>query len=142
MRLARRLRMERPEAAVPSQELGVLAHLNRRGPMTPGEIAAAERVQPQTLTRTLAELEGKGQILRRADATDRRRSLLSITDAGLETLVSDMRQRDNWLSLAMAEELTLTERRLLLLAGELMERLAGSDATALRTPERAHVRSA
>lgn len=130
--------MERPEARVPSQELGVLAHLNRRGPMTPGEIAVAERVQPQTLTRTLAELEGKGQVLRRADAGDRRRSLLSVTEAGLQTLANDMRQRDSWLSLAMAEELTPTECRLLLLAGELMERLADTDVTALRAPERAH----
>jgi DNA-binding MarR family transcriptional regulator len=144
MRLARRMRLERPEARVPSQELGVLAHLNRRGPMTPGEIAAAERVQPQTLTRTLAELENKGQVLRRADAEDRRRSLLSITDAGLQTLANDMRQRDSWLSLAMAEELTLTERRLLFLAGELMERLADSGVTALRAPERerGHARTA
>jgi DNA-binding MarR family transcriptional regulator len=138
MRLARRMRMERPEARVPSQELGVLAHLNRRGPMTPGEIAAAERVQPQTLTRALAELEGRGQIRRRADAEDRRRSLLSITDAGMQTLANDMGQRDSWLSLAMTEELTVTERRLLFLAGELMERLAEADVTALRAPERAH----
>lgn len=136
MRLARRLRMERPEAGVPLQELSVLAHLNRRGPTTPGEIAAAERVQPQTLTRTLATLEGRDEIRRRADPADRRRSLLSITDAGLRVLANDMRQRDSWLSLSMAEELTLTERRLLLLASELMERLAESGASALRTPER------
>jgi DNA-binding MarR family transcriptional regulator len=134
MRLARRLRMERPEAGAPLQELSVLGHLNRRGPMTPGQIAVAERVQPQTLTRTLAALEGKGEIRRQADAADRRRSVLSITDAGLRALLSDLRQRDSWLSLAMAEEFTPTERRLLLLAGELMERLAESGATALRSP--------
>jgi DNA-binding MarR family transcriptional regulator len=144
MRLGRRLRMERPEAGVPAQELGVLAHLSRRGPMTPGEIAAVERVQPQTLTRTLAELEGKGHILRQVDAEDRRRSVLSLTDAGSEALASDMRQRDAWLSLAMAGELTPTERRLLALAADLMERLADADVTALRRPERApeHARTA
>jgi DNA-binding MarR family transcriptional regulator len=136
MRLARRLRMERPEAGVPLQELSVLAHLNRRGPMTPGDIAAAERVQPQTLTRALAELEGRGEIRRQADPADRRRAVLTITDHGLQTLGADMSQRDSWLSLAMAEELTSTERRLLYLAGELMERLAESGASALRTPER------
>jgi DNA-binding MarR family transcriptional regulator len=136
MRLARRLRMERPEAGVPLQELSVLAHLNRRGPMTPGDIAAAERVQPQTLTRTLAELEGRGEIRRQADPADRRRAVLTITDSGLQTLGTDMSQRDSWLSLAMIEELTPTERRLLFLAGELMERLAESGASALRTPER------
>jgi DNA-binding MarR family transcriptional regulator len=134
MRLARRLRMERPEAGPPLQELSVLGHLNRRGPMTPGEIAAAERVQPQTLTRTLAALEDKGEIRRQADTADRRRSVLSITDAGLRALLGDLRQRDSWLCLAMAEELTPAERGLLHLAGELMERLAESSATALRSP--------
>jgi DNA-binding MarR family transcriptional regulator len=138
MRLARRLRMERPAAGPPLQELSVLAHLNRSGPMTPGEIAAAERVQPQTLTRTLAELEGKGQIVRWTDTADRRRSLLSLTEAGLRALAADMRQRDNWLSLAMAEELTPTETRLLSLAAELMERLAESGVAGPRTAERAH----
>jgi DNA-binding MarR family transcriptional regulator len=132
MRLARRLRMERPESGVPLQEISVLAHLNRRGSMTAGEIAAAERVQPQTLTRALAALEGKGAIQRQADPADRRRAALSITPAGLEVLASDMRQRDSWLSLAMAEELTATERRLLYLAGELMEQLADADVSALR----------
>lgn len=134
MRLGRRLRFERPEVGVPLQELSVLGHLNRRGPMSAGEIAAAERVQPQTLTRTLAALEDKGEISRRADLADRRRALLSITDAGYETLVNDVRQRDSWLSLAMAEELTATEARLLALAGELMERLAEADVQALRPP--------
>lgn len=122
---------------MPSLELSVLAHLNRRGSMTAGEIAAAERVQPQTLTRTLASLEGKGAIRRQADPADRRRSALSITAAGFEVLVTDMRQRDSWLALAMTEELTPTERRLLYLAGELMERLAEADVSALRPPAQA-----
>jgi DNA-binding MarR family transcriptional regulator len=129
--------MERPETGMPSLELSVLGHLNRRGFMTAGEIAAAERVQPQTLTRTLAALESKGAIRRQVDPADRRRSALSITAAGREALVADMRQRDSWLALAMAEELTPTERRLLYLAGELMERLAEANVSALRPPAQA-----
>ena len=134
MRLARRLRMERLETGVPLQEFSVLGHLNLRGSMTAGEIAAAERVQPQTLTRTLAALERRGAIRRQADPADRRRSALSITPVGRELLVTDVRQRDSWLSLAMAQELTPTERRLLYLAGQLMEHLAEADVSALRTP--------
>ena len=56
-RLARRLRIERPEPGQTALELGILAHLHRRGPTTPGALATAERVQPQSLTRTLASLE-------------------------------------------------------------------------------------
>jgi DNA-binding MarR family transcriptional regulator len=130
-RLARRLRMERPEtrpteAELSNLALSVLAHLHQRGPMTPGALAAAERLQPQSLTRTLAGLEREHLVSRRSDGQDGRRSLLALTEAGAQALVRDMRQRDDWLAAAMARELTRTERELLRLAGDLMERLAES----------------
>jgi DNA-binding MarR family transcriptional regulator len=130
-RLGRRLRMERPEpsAAEPdltSLALSVLAHLHRRGPMTPGELAATERLQPQSLTRTLAGLERQHLVTRQPEGQDGRRSLVVLTEAGAQALVRDMRQRDDWLAAAMARELTRTERELLRLAGDLMERLAES----------------
>ncbi len=123
-RLARRLRIERPEASQTSLELGVLAHLHRRGPTTPGALAAAERVQPQSLTRTLASLERQRLAVRQPDDRDHRRSLLAITDAGREALGTDMRRRDAWLARAMALRLTRAEQELLRIAGELMDRLA------------------
>jgi DNA-binding MarR family transcriptional regulator len=131
MRLSRRLRMERPETGVAPAELSVLGLLNRRGPMSAGALAWAERVQPQTLTRTLAALEHRGEIARRADPADRRRSVLSITIRGAEVLMADVAQRDSWLTMAMAEQLSPAEATLLAMAGELMERLAEANAEAL-----------
>jgi DNA-binding MarR family transcriptional regulator len=126
-RLARRLRSERPEAAETLLELSVLGHLYRRGPMTPGALADNERLQPQSLTRALARLERDRLVLRRSDETDRRRSLLALTEAGRLALTRDMARRDAWLAAAMARELTPTEQQLLRLAGDLMERLAEAD---------------
>jgi DNA-binding MarR family transcriptional regulator len=123
-RLARRLRAERSEPARPPLELGVLAHLYRRGPMTPGALAAAERLQPQSLTRTLASLGRQHLVVRQPDDLDRRRSLLAISEAGRQALVADMRQRDAWLADAMARQLTPAERDLLRIAADLMDRLA------------------
>ena len=132
-RLGRRLRSERPEHSVPLLHLSVLAHLQRRGPLTPGQLAAAERLQPQSLTRALASLEAEQLISRQADPADRRRSLLAISDKGVLALRRDVGQRDAWLALAMAEHLTRTERELLRLASDLLERLAEiDDVTALR----------
>jgi DNA-binding MarR family transcriptional regulator len=128
-RLARRLRLERPERGETLMETSVLAHLRQRGPMTAGELAAAERIQPQSLTRTLASLESDNLIVRQPDAADRRRSVLSITEAGSDALLRDMRQRDSWLALAMASQLTATEREVLRLAGEMLDRLAEADDT-------------
>lgn len=135
-RLARRLRSERPERGIALLKLNVLAQLNRHGPLSPGELAVAERLQPQSLTRTLAGLEADGLITRNRDPRDRRRSSLALTSVGLAVLRQDMSQRDAWLALAMAQELTPTECEVLRLAGELMDRLAGTDVSALRAPRR------
>jgi DNA-binding MarR family transcriptional regulator len=123
-RLARRLRIERPEPGQTALELGILARLHRRGPTTPGALATAERVQPQSLTRTLASLERQHLAVRQPDDRDHRRSLLAITDAGRQALARDMGQRDAWLAEAMAGRLTQAEQELLRIAGGLLDRLA------------------
>jgi DNA-binding MarR family transcriptional regulator len=122
--LGRRLRLERTPSSPTALGLSVLGQLHRRGPLTPGDLAAAERVQPQSLTRTLTNLEASRLMAREPDPADGRRSLLAITDSGLAALRAEMLQRDTWLAAAMAAQLTSTEIELLRLAGELMERLA------------------
>jgi DNA-binding MarR family transcriptional regulator len=122
--LGRRLRLERTATAMTALELSVLGHLNRRGSLSPGELADAERVQPQSLTRTLAGLQEAGLTLRQPDPADGRKSLLAITEPGQAALRTEMQQRDTWLAAAMAAQLTSTEIGLLRLTGPLMERLA------------------
>lgn len=127
-RLTRRMwAHERPEDGLTSQQLSVLSHLFSDGSMTPGEIATAERIQPQTLTRSLTALEAGGLITRETDSVDRRRSVLAITPAGLRKLSADTRLRDRWLAASMTERLTPVERGVLQLAGALMERIAEGD---------------
>jgi len=118
--VGRRLRTERRPGGPTALELSVLGHLHRRGPMTPGDLAAAERVQPQTLTRVLAGLGAGRLVSRQPDPGDGRRSVLAITGAGLAVLRAEMELRDCWLAAAMAEHLTSTEIELLRLAGELL----------------------
>ena len=128
IRLSRRMRMERPETGEPLLGLTVLAHLHRRGPMTPGELATAERVQRQSLTRILASLAEQGLVTRHEHPDDGRRALIAITAEGRLTLSRDLRQRDAWLADAMASHLTPEERGLLRLAAHLMDRLAEAPA--------------
>jgi DNA-binding MarR family transcriptional regulator len=126
IRLARRLRMERPADALSGTKVVVLAHILHRGAARPGEIAAAERLQPQSLTRVIAELEAERMITRSRDEQDRRQYVLELTEAGARALAEDMASRDEWLARAMAD-LTEAERHVLYLAGELMDRIAGFD---------------
>ncbi len=125
-RLSRRLRFERPADSLSLTKLSVLAHLHRGDAVTPGEIAAADWLQPQSLTRVLAELETDGLITRTRDTYDRRQFVLDLTAEGAAALAADMGARDRWLAEAM-RGLSETERQVLYLAGKLMDRLSEPD---------------
>jgi len=125
-RLVRRLNGQRLEHGPAPMQLSVLSHLYRRGPLTPTDLATADRVQPQSLTRVLTVLEGEGLIHRQPDTTDGRRSLIEVTPAGQEALNEVLQQRASWLAQAMAAQLTPVECEVLRLAGELLDRLLES----------------
>ncbi|GAA0925078.1 MarR family winged helix-turn-helix transcriptional regulator [Virgisporangium aurantiacum] len=124
LRLSRRLHAERDEHALSLTKISVLGHLTRRGPLTAGALAAADRLKPQSLTRVLAELEEAGLIARTPDVDDRRQRRFRLTGAGRRAAEADMRARDEWLAAAMSRTLTPTERDLLLLAATLIDKLA------------------
>jgi len=86
-------------------------------------LAVAERLQPQSLTRLLSELEGDGYISRAKSNEDRRQSLLAITQEGKKVLTRDMRERDEWLMEAISQ-LSEIEKQLLPIAATIMNRLA------------------
>ena len=122
-RLALRLRAERPAEGLGRTGTAVLGQLHRRGPLTASEIAAAERVQPQSLTRTLATLEEQGLIAREQDSRDRRRHTIQLTETGREVLVDHMQSSDDWLAEAITDRLNPTERAVLQLAAGLLDQL-------------------
>lgn len=98
MRLARRLRAERTDSSLTLTQLGALATLERHGPLTPGELAAHERVQPPSMTRVVAALESAGLVTRSRHATDGRQFVLEVGTAGTALLREDRRRRDAWLA--------------------------------------------
>lgn len=126
MRLHRRLRRERPDTGLSLTKLSVLGRLDREGPTTAGAIAEAERIQPQSMTRVVAELQRRGLVERLPDPTDRRRVLLRISRDGERLIADDRRRRDEWLAVAMANTLTAAEQDLLRAAATLLDQLAES----------------
>src|SRR5690349_5537145 len=92
-RLSRRLQLQREPDGLSLTKISMLGHLARKGPMAAGALAAADRLQPQSVTRVLAELEGDGLIGRVANPADKRQRVFSITDAGRTALRADMRHR-------------------------------------------------
>lgn len=126
-RLTRRLRAERdPDNELLSVgQLSVLGVLFRTGESTVGELAAAERVQPPSMTRTVNCLEEGGYVVRRPHETDRRQVMVALSAKGEATLAADRRRRDAWLAQRL-RELTPEERTLLRQAAPIIERLANA----------------
>ncbi|MEV4020114.1 MarR family transcriptional regulator [Nonomuraea angiospora] len=121
--LARRLRDERPAHGLGRLALSLLGHLHRRGAMTAGELAAAEHLQPQSVTRVLASLEEQGLIRRSRGESDRRRHHIVLTEDGTAALTRQVGTTDLWLAEALAGKLTPAECRILAVAADLLEQL-------------------
>jgi DNA-binding MarR family transcriptional regulator len=120
-RTARRLRQEAGEALSPSQG-AALAVIERHGPLTPTELAARERIQRPTATRVLARLEEAGLVVRAADPSDRRSSLVSVSPAGAALLEQLRTRKDAFLS-GRLEQLGPDDRATLERAADLLEDL-------------------
>jgi DNA-binding MarR family transcriptional regulator len=125
MRLARRLRAERLDEGLTPTQLAVLGTLDRHGPMTLGELAAHEKVQPPSMTRTTAILDERRLLTRVTQDVDRRQVRIAISDAGLALLREDRKRRDAWLA-GRFDRLTSDERALLHQVAPLLDRLAQS----------------
>ena len=102
----------------------MLGRLDRGGTSSIGELAVAERVRPQSMAQTIADLESDGLIARRPDPGDGRRTLVELTERGLLTLQEDRRQREGWLAEAISDDLSSREQELLAQALPLLRRLA------------------
>jgi DNA-binding MarR family transcriptional regulator len=102
-RLARRLRRERASVDLSFSQLAALGTLDRHGPLTPGELATHEKVQPPSMTRTIARLEERGLVARTPHPTDRRQALVALTKQGAALLKEDRRRREEWLARRLRE---------------------------------------
>jgi DNA-binding MarR family transcriptional regulator len=124
MRLRRRLASERhPDNELSLNQMGVLGVLARRGAMTLGELAAAERVQPPSMTRTVNCLEESGDVRKRPHETDGRQVVVELSEQGRDRVLADRARRDAWLTQRL-RELTPQERSVLRQAAPLLDRLA------------------
>jgi DNA-binding MarR family transcriptional regulator len=124
MVLGQLMRRLRTEHRFSLSQGAVLGRLDREGTRSIGDLALAERVRPQSMTQTIADLESEGLIARCPDPADGRRILVELTDQGCDTLEADRRQREGWLARAIAEDLSPSEQQTLMEAVVLLRRLA------------------
>lgn len=121
--LVRRLRAEH---RFPMAQASVLGRLDREGTTSIGSLAVAEKVRPQSMAQTVADLQEAGLVSRRPDPADGRRTLIELTEEGRRTLQAYRRDREGWLAQAIERDLSEAEQRKLAGAVELLRRLAES----------------
>lgn len=120
----RRVAREDEASGISNARLSALSVVVYAGPLSLGELAAAEHVQPPTMTRIVAGLEADG-LVRRKTGADRRVTEIRVTPKGMRALERARARRlgliRSGLSSRSRSDLAALER-----AAEIMEDLAQS----------------
>lgn len=119
-RVSRRVRFE-ASAELPPHQVSALWNLQRR-PLTPGELAEAERVSAPSMTKTVNCLVDKGLVARTDHPEDGRCKVITLTAAGEEVLEEVGRVRNDWM-VELLDGLTHQERMLLRQATDLLNQV-------------------
>jgi DNA-binding MarR family transcriptional regulator len=123
-RLRRRLREQDGANDLTASQMAVLGRLLQDGPASTSDLAAAERVRPQSMAATVGSLEERGLIVRNPDPTDGRRQLMSLSESGLGFVRISRQAREEWLARALQEQYSDAERGVIVEAVALLARLA------------------
>ena len=91
--LLRRLRREDAKSGLSAPRLSALSVVVFGGPLTLGELAAAEQVKPPTMTRLVSALEETGLVTREPDANDGRLTRIRATARGRTLLLQGRARR-------------------------------------------------
>jgi DNA-binding MarR family transcriptional regulator len=126
LRLTRILRNQRADTSVTLTHISALVTLKKSGPMSAGDLAASERVQPPSMTKVLATLEQRGLVRREPHPTDGRSSIIAITPEGQALLDSERQRRDAWLTQRLAR-LSADERAALRSVIPILDKLAEAE---------------
>lgn len=124
-RLGRLMRSEKFNHGISQTQSSVLGTLDRVGPMSAGELATAEGVQPPTITKVLANLEERGLIRRAVHPLDRRLAIIALTPAGRRHCDAGRKSRDAWFS-RLLDTLGDDERATLQQAVPILEKLVAA----------------
>ena len=113
-RLIKKLRIKSETGAMLSlTERSTLALLDQHKTLLPNELASMEKITTQSMSQILNKLLSAGYINRKISTTDKRKSNISLTKAGQNTLYKVRNERDEWLNNALEEVCTDKEKNTL-----------------------------
>lgn len=113
-RLIRKLRKLSPANEQLSQsERSVLVLLDQHQQLLSAELAVMEKMTPQSMGQLLQHLATLDLIIRTPSDSDKRKIHISLSAAGKERIQKVRRERDEWLSKAIAQVCTKEEQAIL-----------------------------
>jgi DNA-binding MarR family transcriptional regulator len=123
MRLARRLR-QRAESGVTPSMLSAMSSIGRLGPIALGDLAAAEQVQPPSLSAIVGRLEQEGLVVREPDPADGRVARVRLSPSGRRLMERSRSRKTAYLARRL-ESLSPEDREALRRALPVLERILG-----------------
>jgi DNA-binding MarR family transcriptional regulator len=122
-RLRRQLRGLAIDGDLTPSQTAVLTRLWKEGASSASVLAGAERIRPQSMATIVAALEQRRLVERTPDPEDGRRQVVSLAEMGRQRAENDRQVREEWLARAIHERYSEPERRTILDALSLLERL-------------------
>lgn len=120
--LLRKLRREDAASGLNAPRLSALSVVVFAGPLTLGDLAAAEQVRPPTMTRIVDALAAQGLVSKKKNAQDARSTLIHATAAGKRLLLQGRERRVRALA-AQIEALGEEDRAGLEKAAEILRKV-------------------
>lgn len=113
-RLIKKLRSQSPtHAKLSLTERSVIKLLDKRKEMLPNEIAKMEKVTTQSMSQILNHLLALGYITRKPLEADKRKVMISLSEAGQAILHAVRHEVDEWLSKAIHETCSAEDKVIL-----------------------------
>lgn len=122
-RLRRRIRGAAGAEGISLPQASVLSRLADNEGLTTSDLATAEGVRHQSMTSTVAGLSALGLVERRRDPADGRRLLIAVTAEGRRRAEEGRQARGEWLAAELDRKCTEQERRTVIAAMAVLERL-------------------
>ncbi|KAA2264308.1 MarR family transcriptional regulator [Solihabitans fulvus] len=116
------IRSDWPWESLPMAQVELLQTLAERPPMRVGELAAALRLAPNTVSGLISQLMESGLVARNGDPADRRVARLTVTEAGHDKLAAWQRGHEQRIGSAL-DRLGARERAAVVRALPALDRL-------------------
>ena len=125
-RLVKVLRKEtRNDELLSLTERSTLALVYQYTEILPGELALLEKVTTQAMSQIINHLLELGLIIKTPSEADRRKVIVTLTDAGKKLVRQRQAEKQEWLNRRIAETLSVKEKQTLAEAIHILTKLIG-----------------